>query len=235
MILQKLTQAILRQDWFQVLIEVLIVIVGIFLGLQANSWNEERLDRIEERIYLGRLLEDADNSIENQLELISDIELRNVDRQALIQMLYDKNITIDKIPTFSRLFVSITNYYNLIYFEDTLDELISSGNISIISSLDFRNKISRFRARIEQNERILSNIEGRLALSEHDINLEMKWSPNYNNLISTPAELNNNEELYILVNRTIALLDIINNDDLQFHEETKVFREEIAAELARLQ
>lgn len=55
MILQKLAQAIRRQDWFQVLIEVLIVIVGIFLGLQVQSWYEEQGERERERYYLQKL------------------------------------------------------------------------------------------------------------------------------------------------------------------------------------
>lgn len=42
MILRKLAQAIQRQDWFQVVIEVMIVIVGIFLGLQVQAWYDGR-------------------------------------------------------------------------------------------------------------------------------------------------------------------------------------------------
>ena len=49
MILQKLASAIRRQDWFQVVIEVLIVIVGIFLGLQVQSWYDSQSAQQDER------------------------------------------------------------------------------------------------------------------------------------------------------------------------------------------
>ena len=42
----------------QIVIEVLIVIVGIFLGLQVQSWNEERLDQKAGELYLAQIIED---------------------------------------------------------------------------------------------------------------------------------------------------------------------------------
>ena len=45
MILSKLADAIRRQDWFTVLLEIAIVMIGILLGLQVNAWNQGRIDR----------------------------------------------------------------------------------------------------------------------------------------------------------------------------------------------
>ena len=42
MILRRITEAFRRQDWFTVAIETLIVVLGVFLGLQVNNWNEAR-------------------------------------------------------------------------------------------------------------------------------------------------------------------------------------------------
>ena len=46
MILQRLATAIRKQDWFTVIIETLIVVFGVFIGLQVNNWNEARKDRL---------------------------------------------------------------------------------------------------------------------------------------------------------------------------------------------
>ena len=43
MILRRLTNAIRRRDWFTVVIETLIVVLGVFLGLQVNNWNVLRV------------------------------------------------------------------------------------------------------------------------------------------------------------------------------------------------
>jgi hypothetical protein len=41
-ILQRLTNALRRQDWVSVAIEISIVVLGVFIGLQVNLWAEER-------------------------------------------------------------------------------------------------------------------------------------------------------------------------------------------------
>ena len=70
MILRNLAEAIREQNWFTVVIEVLIVVVGIFVGLQIDNWNEGRKDRVEERAYLERISED----MEADLELLTGIQ-----------------------------------------------------------------------------------------------------------------------------------------------------------------
>lgn len=42
MILRRLSDALRKQDWATVVIETLIVVLGVFLGLQVNNWNEAR-------------------------------------------------------------------------------------------------------------------------------------------------------------------------------------------------
>ncbi len=42
MILRKLSDAIREQNWFTVMLEILIVVIGIYSGLQADDWNHTR-------------------------------------------------------------------------------------------------------------------------------------------------------------------------------------------------
>lgn len=42
MILQRISTALRKQDWVTVVIETLIVVLGVFLGLQLGNWNEAR-------------------------------------------------------------------------------------------------------------------------------------------------------------------------------------------------
>ncbi len=44
-----------RHDWTAVAIELVVVIVGVFIGLQASNWNEVRADRTEYAAAIGRL------------------------------------------------------------------------------------------------------------------------------------------------------------------------------------
>lgn len=58
MILRRITDAFRKQDWFTVLIETLIVVFGVFIGLQVNNWNEARQHRIEAETSRERLIAD---------------------------------------------------------------------------------------------------------------------------------------------------------------------------------
>jgi hypothetical protein len=58
MILRRITDAFHKQDWFTVFIETLIVVFGVFIGLQVNNWNEARRDRIEAETSRERLIAD---------------------------------------------------------------------------------------------------------------------------------------------------------------------------------
>jgi hypothetical protein len=41
-IISGLAVKIRRQDWFAVVLEVFVVVLGILIGLQVTSWNEDR-------------------------------------------------------------------------------------------------------------------------------------------------------------------------------------------------
>ncbi len=64
MILRRISTAIRRQDWFTVLIEIGIVVIGLLIGLQINNWNEARADRAKEAAFLERLAVDVDRARE---------------------------------------------------------------------------------------------------------------------------------------------------------------------------
>ena len=45
MLLRRFMEHVKEQNWFAVGLDVLVVIVGIFLGMQVTEWNEERKER----------------------------------------------------------------------------------------------------------------------------------------------------------------------------------------------
>jgi hypothetical protein len=58
MILRKITQAFKEQNWTAIWIEFILLIAGVFLGIQVANWNEARTERALEQVYLAQLAED---------------------------------------------------------------------------------------------------------------------------------------------------------------------------------
>ncbi|MFP4335133.1 MAG: hypothetical protein ACLFQC_06610 [Wenzhouxiangella sp.] len=56
MILRSVTRHVRDQNWFAVGIDFLIVVVGVFIGIQVANWNEARQARTEEARLVDQLL-----------------------------------------------------------------------------------------------------------------------------------------------------------------------------------
>lgn len=58
MIFRRFRERLRAQDWFGVGIELAIVIVGVFIGLQVSNWNDDRIEREQARAYRMEIVEE---------------------------------------------------------------------------------------------------------------------------------------------------------------------------------
>lgn len=163
MIIQRLGRSIRRQDWTAVSVELLVVVVGIFLGLQVNAWNEDREARADERLYLERLHDEL---------VIATAELAGrqdqLDRwiQRCVAALEALNAgelgTMSEEEFGSALMVVQRN--NLVDFEiTTIEELIATGKLAIIRDPDLRNRIAETSLTTESLGRFIELLAARTA------------------------------------------------------------------------
>ncbi len=64
MLLRRITKHVTEQNWFAVFIDFLIVVVGVFIGIQVANWNESLAEKAKFKQQLGVL----------RLEMIANIE-----------------------------------------------------------------------------------------------------------------------------------------------------------------
>ena len=58
LLLARLAEAVRRQDWFTVLVEIAVVVLGVVIGFQVTAWGQGQSDRAKEQTYLRQLLTD---------------------------------------------------------------------------------------------------------------------------------------------------------------------------------
>jgi hypothetical protein len=63
MILRRFTQHVTEQNWFAVGLDLVVVVVGIFLGLQVTQWNDARQDLRWEREFYDDLKGDLERDL----------------------------------------------------------------------------------------------------------------------------------------------------------------------------
>jgi hypothetical protein len=76
MILHGVVEQLRRQDWVAVAIEFVLVVAGVFLGIQVSNWNEQRKERATESAYLARIARDALRDVAALDEIIRVSEAR---------------------------------------------------------------------------------------------------------------------------------------------------------------
>lgn len=64
MILRNMARSFRHHDWVAVGIEVVIVVIGVFMGIQVSNWNEARMDRDREAVLLRELQDEASRNAE---------------------------------------------------------------------------------------------------------------------------------------------------------------------------
>ncbi|MDH4055486.1 MAG: hypothetical protein OEW73_01430 [Gammaproteobacteria bacterium] len=139
MLLRRLAEALSQQNWFVVIIEVLVVVVGIFIGLQVDDWNTARKDRIDERAYLQQLHSD----VLFAEELSSRVRARRLER--LQYVLGASDVLAGRRDALTKdecIAVASSNFFNInAPALPSLDELISTGRLEIIQDAELRRSL----------------------------------------------------------------------------------------------
>lgn len=136
MILRRLTQSIRKQDWFAVVIETLIVVLGVFLGLQASNWNDSRETDQRAKDFSERLTADLTYEAWSYEYLID----YNKDVRAAAKAALDS--LADKVQMTDEQF--LINVYRATQYKyndrnrATFDELIATGDIGLIEDEKLR-------------------------------------------------------------------------------------------------
>jgi hypothetical protein len=60
MVIRRIREHVAAQNWFAVGIDLVIVVAGVFLGMQVINWNQARVENEQARDYRGRLISELD-------------------------------------------------------------------------------------------------------------------------------------------------------------------------------
>ena len=141
MILRRLGEAIAEQNWFVVVIEILVVVVGIFIGLQVDGWNAARKNRADEQDYLRQLHTD----VLLAEELSGRVRSRRLARLESVMDASDvlfNRVDRDKLTEEECITIASANFFNIsAQGLPSLEELIGAGRLGIIQDSELRSAL----------------------------------------------------------------------------------------------
>ena len=148
--LRSLTKHIRDQNWFAVLLDFFIVVVGILIAFQITNWNEARSNFAEEREILRQL----------------SIEFEVIEAGATDSLAFQQNAIAGLTTIAASLDAGILNENDRALFEQgllygytiytssdrstVLGEIISSGKSSLLKNKDLLRELMRYNAYLNE-------------------------------------------------------------------------------------
>tara|TARA_R110002073_G_scaffold266444_3_gene429723 strand:- start:6639 stop:7409 length:771 start_codon:yes stop_codon:yes gene_type:complete len=157
MILSRIIHHLKTQNWTAVALEFVIVIAGVVIGFQVTEWRGERSDREMESYYLERLHADLVGTLEDYYANAQWDDAQLEAEDIALNALRSCTPADDERDLFIRglAFAGSINPVPLRW--GTADELVATGNISLIRDLELRERLARVNG---LNQRSRSIIEG---------------------------------------------------------------------------
>jgi hypothetical protein len=135
MILRRIAQHMKQQHWTGVFIELLIVILGVFIGLQVDNWNQARVERGAEITYLSALSQDVSYSITSLEKSRQELIEADRDRAALYAYSMAPTATLSDELLDKYLRDGVFNLNGTLNISQvTFQTLKSSGHLEVIKS-----------------------------------------------------------------------------------------------------
>ena len=148
MILRRLAEHLKQQHWTGVFIELVIVVLGVFLGMQVSNWNADRGDRAAEIGYLGGLKEDVDYSIGTLQLFIRNLEAQQTARAQLFDFANDPKSTLGPAQRDRLVLVGLFELPQLDINEVTFETLKNSGRLAAIRSPELVSELQSLSANV---------------------------------------------------------------------------------------
>jgi len=156
MILRRVIAHFRKQEWTAIALDFVIVVVGVFVGLQVNNWNEARVQQQTARVYIERIREDlAANKEDLRQRAAYFTQTRS---HALVAL-----AALDRpSETLGQAFLidvyQASQITPRIFGRDTYDEILSVGAVNAIADVSIRTRLANFYRSIGAQLTILTQV-----------------------------------------------------------------------------
>jgi hypothetical protein len=187
MILRRITEHVKTQNWFAVWLDLVIVVVGVFIGIQVANWNSATQARSKELVILEQLATQFASAVEDakKAKVGSDANLEAT--RTVLRVIRDGKEPEDK-AAFLETLRSAGSFISGPGEPITLTELLATGGLSEMSSPGLRRALIRYHEiSVSQNE--LADLVLARVSTPHDgfhdaLYVNPDFAPNSGNLLN---------------------------------------------------
>ena len=141
-----------KQEWAAIAIDFLIVVLGVFLGIQLGNWNEAQSSRRQEGVLIAQLADDL-RSMRDSFAFSDTIAQRTHDGWVAIFRALEACRPIEAEPALIQYALARYQRTNQVSVQRTAyDEMTSLGMFSRLSDKELKDDVARLYALIESDD-----------------------------------------------------------------------------------
>lgn len=165
---QLMEQKKVRTYIFYAVGEILLVVIGILLALQINTWNQQRNDLASEILYLQNLVSDIDLQL---IEYEETLETEIAVGESMLKAgeLFEDRIEESEVDSLNIYLSYVIANRSVNSFNATFEDMKSTGNIRLISNEKLKRDILGFYQATERADRVLLKNEVTKAFIREEI------------------------------------------------------------------
>jgi hypothetical protein len=142
--LQRIARYIRNHDWFAVIVEILVIMIGLMLALQLDRWREDRKELELEYIYINRLADDIAKDIPD-IEYAIDLQsMRLVLVNLLMDVADDPDVALEYPLHFLGAVDQAAYTYTPTLTQHTFENLRTTGDMRLIGSELVKEKLFEY-------------------------------------------------------------------------------------------
>ncbi len=145
MLLRRISAHVRGENWFAVVLDLLVVVVGLFLGLQIDTWWEGQKEARIESTYLQEIREDFELNRSSLHEQISDVE--QIIRSMIV--LHEQSTLVESsfsIVELNQNFSLINDMPTFVIATRAYVNLTGSGDLKLLQNRPLKNLLAAYYA-----------------------------------------------------------------------------------------
>jgi len=153
-LLRRATEHLRKQNWTAIVIDLVVVVLGVFIAMEAANWNSARQDRARGIDYLGRIHDDVGTDIatfEQRFQFWRDVSF-----QGQIAIRYGETGQTGGHTNWEvlRAFFEASQIWFFTAANSTYEEMKSSGDLNLVRNVELRSALAHYYQAADRNRSI---------------------------------------------------------------------------------
>ena len=227
MLMRRIAEHLKTQNWTAAGIEFLIVVAGVFLGIQLGNWNEARLEARQERALVMRLIEDARQSERVLDRTIAETAEQAADARRVHETMLAGRIEKPEEAAFRASLMDLGPWQSDGFVRATIDQAIADGSIGVIRSPSLRNTVAQHLEDTDDRDLAVQNVGSMNLASMGEMRklVDIRMVPDgseqeFQRLDDTTAEVLSDEELRKVIGLfafAYTVMEVLHRDSKQMN------------------